>query len=114
MDAKKTARVTFDMYMPPVQHPRDLLKLVDRADTRWIPLTAFNALWVLFEFSTPEKRDEFLSSPPAPIKMYASKFDIPEQAEIDHYEDYDGHKRAECWMCNSNPELDWKASWEIT
>ena len=67
-------------------HPRDIYKTVapEPKDVKWLPQTMYDAIWVLYEFSSPDDKAAFLASPPASFDQALIRPD-KDQAFYDHW-----------------------------
>lgn len=71
MDANRSLRVSFDLYVWGANgkpHPRDVVDpaLLDPRPvaSKWVPQSIADQIWMLYEFATPEDRDRVLAMPP--------------------------------------------------
>ena len=69
MDANKSCLVSCSLYYygPPTfeyPHPRDIAIPAGVINQKWVPQTLVESIWLIYEFDSPERRDEFMLTPP--------------------------------------------------
>jgi hypothetical protein len=79
-DATKSLVISFCLYdyaTKTLPHPRDIPDPIGVTKMKWVPQTASDSIWKLYEFETIEARNMFQTNPP---KVF-SKAKISEQPQ---------------------------------
>lgn len=63
MDAKNSIHVSFSLYDyngKKLPHPRDIKEPKNVKKSAWIPQSMTDSIWILYEFNTPDDKEQFL------------------------------------------------------
>ena len=106
MDATRSLLISFSLYTYDgskekngpyggFPHPRDIADPPGVVKREWIPQTAGDQIWKLYEFETAEHRAAFMKNPP---EVFAeAKCRTPKQAFYDHWVDHKPSSDRDWW-----------------